>query len=162
MHSIFHIDYMFEEEHCARYNQTDSRSRNIKALCLWICVSVKRLVHEASFIKVNYTLTLSHCKHSPSVSFSLPSPLSLSLFFTNTPSLLGGPFGSALPSVWCVFWEFQGVVLCLCVLASLFRSSPSSEPHLPPWTHSLRGSALWLVVWRRRHSPSSTPSSFVS
>ncbi len=128
---------MFEAE-----NQLDSCGRNSKAL--FVCVKCL----------VNYTLTRSHCKHSPSLSRSLSFSLPPSLCFTNTRSLLGGWLGS----VWCVFWEFQGVVLCLCVPARPFRSSPS----LPPWTHSLPGPALWLVVWWRRHSPSSTPSSFVS
>lgn len=77
-------------------------------------VPVKCLVHEASFIKVNYTLTLSHCKHSPSVSFSLPASLSLSLFFTNTPSLLGGPFGSPSPLFDVSFESFRGL-FCVCV-----------------------------------------------
>lgn len=132
---------MFEEE-------LDSHGRNIKALCLWICVvPVKCLVHEASLIKVNYTLTLSHCKHSPSVSFPLPASLSLSLFFTNTPSLL---FGSALPSVWCVFWEFQGVVLCLCVPASPLPLSPT---YLHEPIHFLLLRSDWSLVEEGIHLP---------
>lgn len=124
----------------------DSCGRNIKA----VFVCVKCVVREASFITVNYTLTQSHSKHSPSLSFSL-SPLQ-----TLIPCWEGG-----LDLFDVSFESFRGL-FCVCVPARPFRSSPSSEPHLPPWTHSLPGPAFWLVVWRRGHSPSSTPSSFVS
>lgn len=137
---------MFEEE-------LDSHGRNIKALCLWICVvPVKCLVHEASLIKVNYTLTLSHCKHSPSVSFSLPASLSLSVLYKHSiPAVrLCPPL-----CLMCLLRVSGGCFVFVCA-----GESPSSEPHLPPWTHSLPGPALWLVVSWRRHSPSSTPSSF--